>query len=353
MSDGDLAFALQLQIAEQGAMPLSRFMAQCVGHYYAGCDPFGRQGDFITAPEISQMFGEMLGLWASLVWRRMGAPERVWLAELGPGRGTLMVDLLRAAGVDPDFTAALRPCLVETSPSLRLQQQRCLADSGAVWLLSIDDLPAGPAIILANEFFDALPIDQYVCRAAGWHERRVDWQEGRFCFVDGPRVDRSCMLAWGAPESAPGAIFEVGQAGLALAEQLGRRFAHSQGVLLVIDYGPAEPGAGDTLQALGKHNYVPPLQQPGQVDLTAHVDFTALARAAGPAFVSPIVSQGRFLRRLGILLRAELLAAARPDRAVSLWQGCRRLIDPDGMGTLFKALALSSADLADLPGLVP
>jgi SAM-dependent MidA family methyltransferase len=353
MSHGDLSLSLQRQIADQGALPLSRFMAQCVSHYYAGSDPFGQHGDFITAPEISQMFGEMLGLWANLVWRRMGSPQPIWLAELGPGRGTLMVDLLRAAGVDPAFAAALRPCLVETSPSLRLQQQRNLADSGAVWLLSIDDLPAGPIILLANEFFDALPIDQYVCRADGWHERRVGWGDGGFCFVDGPTIDVSRMRSWGAPESAAGAIFEVGHAGLALAERLGRRFARSQGVLLVIDYGPAEPGAGDTLQALGRHRHVPPLQRPGQVDLTAHVDFTALARAAGPARASTIVSQGSFLRRLGILLRAELLAAARPDRATALWQGCCRLIDPDGMGTLFKAMALSSPDLAGLPGLVP
>ena len=350
MSDRDLASALRRQIGEQGPIRLSDFMGQAVAAYYAARDPFGRRGDFITAPEISQMFGEVIGLWAAVIWQMMGSPEELLLAELGPGRGTLMADMLRAAATLPAFRRALRPILVETSPTLRALQKRALQGEDPVWLDEFGQMPAGPAIIIANEFFDALPIDQYVRRADGWHERRVTEAEGKFCFVDGPGVAEPAMRALGAPEAQPDEIFEVNQAGRAIAAALGQRFAQQKGAALLIDYGHPLSAAGDTLQAMHLHRSAPPLDRPGEVDLTAHVDFAALVRAAAPAQTSPIVTQGNFLRRLGIELRAERLAAARPDQAAEIRLACQRLINPQGMGTLFKVLALSSAGLSDLPG---
>jgi NADH dehydrogenase [ubiquinone] 1 alpha subcomplex assembly factor 7 len=328
----NLADRLRQQIQDQGPMRLSQFMGEAVSHYYASRDPFGQGGDFITAPEISQMFGEIIGLWAAVIWQMLGSPDRILLAELGPGRGTLMVDLLRAAGMLPGFKEALDVHLVETSPALRQRQQAILGEAN--WIDSLDQLPDGPAIIIANEFIDALPIDQYIYREDGWHQRLV---AGEFEFVDGGKVDGA-----GFPAAEPGDIFEVNEAGRAVAAALGARFAKHPGAALLIDYGHAVSACGDTLQALGSHQSVPALSTPGEVDLTAHVDFQALAEAAKGAIASPVVTQGAFLRRLGIELRAARLGK----------QGdCARLINPHGMGTLFKVLALSSAGLTDLPGM--
>jgi SAM-dependent MidA family methyltransferase len=340
---------LRRQIQATGAMPVGEFMRHCVSAYYSGRDPFGREGDFITAPEISQMFGEMIGLWAAIAWQLMGAPQDVLLVELGPGRGTLMSDLLRAAGAMPDFQRAVRIHLVETSPVLRDVQREALADIEVVWHEEIATLPDGPAIIIANEFFDALPIEQYVYRTEGWHERMVTCRDA-FAFTDGPAVSERRMAELGAPEARSGEVFEVNPEARRLVQTLSRRFAEQKGVLLALDYGYDETAVGDTLQAVRRHQPVPALQTPGEADLTAHVDFAALARAAELAKVSPIVNQGSFLRRLGIEVRAERLAAAHPDKADDLLSGCHRLINPAGMGTLFKVLALSSPDIPDLPG---
>jgi len=328
-----LADRLRGRIQENGPMRLSQYMGEAVSHYYAGRDPFGRRGDFITAPEISQMFGEIIGLWAAIVWQMLGSPQRLLLVELGPGRGTLMADLLRAAATLPGFRQAIEVHLVETSPALRQIQRDKL---GAVtWLDNLDQLPDGPAIIIANEFIDALPIDQFIYRADGWHERLVAAGD-EFHFVDGAKVEGA-----GFPAAELGGIFEVNDAGRAVAAALGRRFAKHPGAALLIDYGHALSACGDTLQALGNHQSVPALSSPGEVDLTAHVDFQALAEAARPAMASPVITQGNFLRRLGIEVRAGRLGAE---------EDCRRLINPRGMGNLFKVLALSSARLADLPG---
>ena len=351
MSDADLEGFLRRQIQATGAMPVGEFMQRCVAAYYAGRDPFGREGDFITAPEISQTFGEMIGLWAAVVWQMMGSPAELVLAELGPGRGTLMADLLRAATTLPGFREAIRVHLVETSPALKARQRETLADSAAVWHETADTLPSGPAIIVANEFFDALPVEHYVYRADGWHERMVTCRDA-FAFTDGPAVSERRMAELGAPEARLGDVFEVNPAARKLVQALGRRFAGQPGVLLAIDYGHDHSAVGDTLQAVRRHQPVPALQAPGEADLTAHVDFAALARAAAPAKTSPIIGQGAFLRRLGIELRAERLAASRPDIAEDLLAGCHRLINPGGMGTLFKVLAVSSPDLADLPGFI-
>ncbi|HMA52211.1 MAG TPA: SAM-dependent methyltransferase [Magnetospirillaceae bacterium] len=343
---------LRRQIQATGAMPVGEFMRHCVTSYYAGRDPFGREGDFITAPEISQMFGEMIGLWSAITWQMMGTPQEVMLVELGPGRGTLMSDLLRAAGAMPDFRAAVRIHLVETSPVLREFQREALAGTEVVWHEDIAELPDGPAIFIANEFFDALPIEQYVYRAEGWHERMVTCRDA-FAFTDGPAVSERRMAELGAPEAKSGEVFEVNPDARRLVQTLAQRFARQPGVLLAIDYGYDQSAVGDTLQAVRGHQPAPVLQTPGEADLTAHVDFDALARAADGAKVSPIVGQGSFLRRLGIELRAERLAAAHPEKAEDLLTGCHRLINPGGMGTLFKVLALSSPTLPDLPGFAP
>ena len=242
-------------------------MARAAAAYYAGPDPFGRAGDFTTAPEISQAFGECLGLWAAVTWQAMGSPAPVVLAELGPGRGTLMADALRAIGeVMPAFRAALSVHLVETSPALRAAQALAVPD--AQWHAGIEGLPAGPAIILANEFFDALPIRQFIRRADGWRERFV--QDGRW-------QEQPPEAAPPLPEPAPeGTVLEHCAAALGIAAALAARGA----TLLALDYGPAEDGFGDSLQALAAHGRADPLAPPGSVDITAHVRFAALAAAA-------------------------------------------------------------------------
>jgi SAM-dependent MidA family methyltransferase len=345
---GELSGLLASRIAEQGPITVAAFVEMCLAHprfgYYATRDPFGVAGDFITAPEISQMFGELIGLWAAVAWQAMGAPRPVVLAELGPGRGTLMADLLRAAAMVPDFLGAVTLCLVETSPLLRQKQKAALNGRPALWLDDVRDLPDGPLILIANEFFDALPISQFVRRADGWHERAVDWIDGRFAFVDGP------LVTLAAPPSDIGDVFEVNLPGRAIAAWIGARLADQGGVALVIDYGHDHSAVGDTFQAVSRHQAVSPLAAPGEADLTAHVDFAALAAAAQPAQASPIVDQGRFLASLGIEARADRLAAAHPQTAEAIRADCRRLIESSGMGTLFKAMTISAPGMPPMPG---
>ena len=308
---------------------LDLFMARANAAYYAAHDPFA---DFTTAPEISQIFGELLGAWAAVTWRQMGAPVPVQLAEAGPGRGTLMADALRAVrAVAPDFAAALRVHLVETSPGLRAVQAARLPD--AVWHDRIEDVPAGPLILLANEFLDALPIRQLVRRGAGWAERHV--ADGRFVEIPAESPE-----AW---DGAEGAVRELCEPALALAAHLGARFAAVPGAALFLDYGPEASAPGDSLQALRGGQPADPLADPGEADLTAHVDFAALARAArraGAAVHGPL-PQGAFLTRLGLYPRTTRLARGRtPARALALMEAARRLAEPDRMGRLFKTLAL-------------
>ena len=318
-------------------------MARAVNAYYATHDPFGLAGDFTTAPEISQGFGECLGLWAAVVWQQLGAPVPVLLVELGPGRGTLMSDALRAvAEMVPAFRAALRVHLVETSPLLRAIQRDKVAD--AVWHDSIDDLPGGPAIIIGNELLDALPIRQFIRRDEAWSERWV--RAGGF--VEQPGHHPSL------PATAPeGAIQEVCEPALAMAVAMARRFATQSGAALLLDYGPAQSGFGDSLQALGGgQGRADPLAALGSVDLTAHVDFAALARAAGQAGATAHgpLPMGLFLQRLGLMSRAAMLASANPARARSILAGAQRLVAPEAMGQLFKALCLCHAGLPTPPG---
>ncbi len=327
---------------------LDVFMARANAAYYAQRDPFA---DFTTAPEISQAFGEILGLWAAVVWEGMGRPDPVLLAELGPGRGTLMADALRAVRARaPDFARALRLHLVESSSALRRAQAERLSDAAPTWHERAGMLPPGPLLLLANEFLDALPIRQFVRRGAGWAERHV--ADGAFDerAADGPGRD----APWAA-DAAEGDVVELGEAARALVTSLAARVVRSGGAALFLDYGPARSAPGDSLQAIRDGRPADPLADPGTADLTAHVDFSALAaaaRAAGAAVDGP-VPQGMFLARLGLFQRGDALArGAAPGRALAIKDSVRRLAEPDRMGRLFKAMAVRdpALPLPALPG---
>lgn len=320
---------LAAEIAERGPIGVDRYMEACVAAYYAGRDPFGRGGDFTTAPEISQMFGEIIGLWMADLWDRAGRPARVNLVELGPGRGTLMADLLRAARALPAFADAIRVHFVETSPALRAAQAQRVPT--AEWHNDLAEVPHGaPLLVVANEFFDALPIRQEVRIDNEWHERRVDASGDTFVFT--PEGD---------------AIRETAPARAEYASALAARIAAEGGAALIIDYGYEGPAEGDSLQAMAAHAAADPLAAPGEHDLTAHVDFTALAeaaRAAG-AHVSPLALQGPFLLALGIEARAERLSRGLdPEARHAIAGAMRRLTLPQTMGSLFKVLAFTHKD---------
>jgi SAM-dependent MidA family methyltransferase len=354
-----LADELREIIVAEGPMSVERYMALCLQHprhgYYTTREAIGRAGDFITAPEVDQMFGELLGLWAALVWTDMGAPRPFRLVELGPGRGTLMADALRATRIVPGFHAAARIDLVETSPRLKAAQRENLegASQHIGWHRAIEDVPRGPAIIIANEFFDALPVRHYVRDADGWHERVVG-------------LDAKGMLRFGAlPEpveiaavaGAPGQLLEIGHAALRAMDQLARRIAADGGALLLCDYGHTTTGLGETLQAMRDHDYVDVLATPGEADLTAHVDFAAVARAAetGGGCVHGPVEQGIFLRRLGIVERAAMLRRrANETQALLIDAALARFTAPDSsMATLFKVMAVTQRDALVPPGFEP
>jgi NADH dehydrogenase [ubiquinone] 1 alpha subcomplex assembly factor 7 len=359
-----LEVEIRRRIAGGGPIAVAPYMELCLTHpergYYTSGDPFGVHGDFVTAPEISQMFGELVGLWAAAVWRVMESPERFHLVELGPGRGTMMNDVLRVAKVMPGFRAAIALHMIEISPALERLQRQALsaADVPMSWHRSIEDVPDGPLIVLANEFFDALPIHQAVMCADGWHQRVIKiGEDDRFQFGTErdpiPLFDK--LLPRNLGTAKIGDIFEWRADNIAL--EIGRRVVRFGGAALIIDYGHVESAIGDTLQAVGRHHVADPLLTPGEVDLTAHVDFQALAQAAEGmgARVHGPVPQGVLLRRLGIAQRAAALkASAPPDYAATIEAALTRLTDEDrtGMGRLFKALAVSDPKLDALPGFV-
>jgi SAM-dependent MidA family methyltransferase len=345
-----------------GPISVERYMELCLSHptlgYYTTRDPFGAGGDFITAPEISQMFGELIGLWAAQVWRDMGSPSPVRLIELGPGRGTLMVDALRAiARAMPPMLAALDVHLVETSPVLGAMQKQALqaVSLPKTWHAHTADALAGasgrPAIVIANELLDALPIRQYVATPEGWRERLVGLgPDGGLSFglaaEPSPRV---------AAQHPPGTVLELPLASDALIGLLADHVAAQGGAALLIDYGSATGGSGDTLQALSRHSIADVLADPGQADLTTHVDFRRAAAlgAARKALAHGPATQGAFLHGLGIARRAETLKrSASPSEAAAIDAAVHRLtdMDPRGMGELFKVLALSHPSLTALPG---
>jgi SAM-dependent MidA family methyltransferase len=352
----ELEQEIRALIESEGPIPVSRYMSLCLGHprygYYVTRDPLGAAGDFITAPEVSQMFGELLGIWCAEMWRAMGSPNPVRLVEFGPGRGTLMVDLLRAAKVVPEFRAAIDLHLVETSPKLADLQQAALGSTDAQWHHDDATLPDGPVIVVANEFFDALPIDQFVKAEDGWHERKVGIRDGRLTFPLDPLPIPVGGQSQGESGTPQGAVFE--RRDPAIVQHLSRRIAAYGGAALIIDYGHIRSGFGDTLQAVRSHRVADPLENPGEADLTSHVDFEELAAGAMQAGVHALgpVSQGDFLRLLGIELRAENLKRSNDaDVARVVDEAVARLTGPSpGMGELFKVLALVHPSLPAPPG---
>jgi SAM-dependent MidA family methyltransferase len=354
---------IRRRIATAGPMPVAEYMALCLFDrehgYYTTRDPLGARGDFITAPEISQMFGELIGLWASAVWRQMGAPENVRLIELGPGRGTMLRDALRAVQIVPEFHSAIVAHLVEISPALQTQQEKTLEGAGVTvfWHARLADVPAGPAIIFANEFFDALPVNQAIKTDRGWHERRIQIDSNdqlAFTIASEPIPFFQSLLPPQFGTARPGAIFEW--RGDTEAMEVGRRVADGRGAALVIDYGHTESGIGETFQAVGHHAYADPLTEPGALDLTAHVDFQALSRAIeamGAKGFGPI-EQSQFLRRLGIEQRAASLKA-RSGRGADIDQELTRLIGRErtAMGELFKVAAFVHPSIGVPPAFEP
>jgi NADH dehydrogenase [ubiquinone] 1 alpha subcomplex assembly factor 7 len=349
-------------IKSSGPMPVWRYMELCLMHprygYYVSRDPLGREGDFTTAPEVSQMFGELLGLWTASVWKQMGSPEFLRLIELGPGRGTMMADALRALRVLPPLYQGLQIHLVEVNPVLRERQSATLSNvRNIAWHDSIDDVPEGPSVILANEYFDVLPIHQMVRLENGWHERVIELDEnGILDFGAGPDlIPRFEVLLPPLVRAAPvGSVFEWRPDTEMM--KIARRLRDQGGAALIIDYGHVRSEAGDTLQAIARHSFTDPLKAPGQADVTAHVDFQALAQAAEDvgARVHGPATQGDFLKRIGIETRAvTLMAKASPEVSEDISSALKRLVGGgrSGMGALFKVLGVSSPDIPALPGL--
>ena len=311
--------ALRDRILSEGPITVEAYMDACNGYYYATRDPLGARGDFTTAPEISQMFGELVGACLADCWERAAKPDGLRYVELGPGRGTLAADALRvmlSAGVEPHVH------FIETSPVLREAQAKAVPN--ASWHDDVSSVPAGPLLVVANEFLDALPVRQFV----GDAERKVTAAAGGLAF------DRD------------GEIAEASPARDEAVSQIAMRLAADGGAALFIDHGHEKSGPGDTLQAVRDNKYAPVLDRPGEQDLTAHVDFEALAKAAGAAgaMATPIVTQGRWLERLGIEARTQALARTHPDRADDIETGRRRLCDSDEMGELFKVVAIHSPE---------
>jgi len=358
-----LEIEIRRRITAAGPMPVGEYMALCLDDpehgYYTTRDPLGARGDFITAPEISQMFGELIGLWMAAVWKQMGAPENIRIIELGPGRGTLMNDALRAVQVMPGFRDAIALHLVEISPALEALQERKLEHLGAPmsWHPALANVPTGPAIIIANEFFDALPVNQAVKTEHGWHEREIEIDMAgnlAFTLANDPIAHFDMLLPAAVREAPERSIFEWRDGRAAM--DLGQRIADNGGAALVIDYGHAETFVGETLQAVGQHAYADPLTAPGNIDLTAHVDFQALGRAVeamGANGYGPL-DQSEFLQRLGIETRAAKLKAAAASRAAAteIDLALARLIGHDrtAMGTLFKAASYAHPSLGAPPG---
>lgn len=354
-AQNDLGRRIAHQIRSQGPLSVAQFMTIALhdsrAGYYATRDPFG--SDFITAPEITQIFGELVGLWCAQVWHDQGRPEHARLIELGPGRGTLMCDALRAARLMPEFLQAIEIVLVESSPVLAARQSDRLSGCGipARWVRDVSQISYDrPSFMIANEFFDALPVHQFVMTAQGWRERVVTADaDDTLAFASAP-VPPTFRAPPERGDARPGAVYEISPAATALVEDIARGVVSAGGAALFIDYGHEGCGFGDTLQAVGRHRFADVLASPGSVDLTCHVDFGAMARAArfaGAQVLGPI-GQGQFLRALGI--EARLSRLARNRDGLCEHAAVRRLTDAGEMGTLFKALAILPQGAPTPPG---
>ena len=334
---------LLARIAQNGPLSVADYMAECLLHpefgYYTTRDPFGAAGDFITAPEISQMFGELLGLCIAQAWIDQGRPNRFTLAEVGPGRGTLMADMLRATKNIEGFHRAADIVLIEASAKLIAQQKKTLSAVQPRWISQLDDLPDQPLFLVANEFYDALPIRQFMRQGAAWRERQVGSEGGNLSWGLGPALPQP-FLNPRLADTDDGTMVEYAPAAGPITVQISARINAHGGAALILDYGDWQP-KGDSFQAVKAHEKIGPLETPGAADLTAHVDFAALARAAAPAAHSALTPQGVFLERLGITARAEALAQNLTGGALQNHiTAHRRLTHPEEMGSLFKVMAL-------------
>jgi len=353
-----LADILRRRVAATGPITVADYMRECLLNpehgYYTTRDPLGAAGDFTTAPEISQMFGELVGLALAQAWLDQGGPTPLVLAEPGPGRGTLIADILRATRAVPGFRDAAQVHLIEASPVLRAAQAEALAGHDVTWHARLSDLPQAPLFLIANEFFDALPIRQFIRRGGGWAERMVGLVDGALAFgLSDPAP--LAALAHRLEDTTEGDMVETCPEAPPLMTEIATRIARHGGAALIIDYGDWR-SRGDTLQALRGHAFDPPLAHPGAADLTAHVDFEPLAkatRAAGTA-VAPLTPLGVFLERLGITPRAQALARRLTGAAhTSHIAAHRRLTHPQEMGNLFKVLAVHPPGTPPPPGIAP
>jgi NADH dehydrogenase [ubiquinone] 1 alpha subcomplex assembly factor 7 len=347
----DLGELIDMQIRAGGPISVATYMSLALTHprhgYYSEGDPLGAAGDFITAPEISQMFGELIGFWLVNLWQQLGEPKSFTLLELGPGRGTLMADVLRVAARAQGFMNALHVQLFESNPRLRAEQEKRLAAFTPYWADSVDAIADDPLLVVANEFFDALPIRQFVRADDGWHERQIGLREQKRAFGLSPTPIADETMPEAVRNAETGAVYEAGFAAQQVMASLAVRIAAQGGALLAIDYGYGQTQVGETLQAVHRHAYADVLANPGESDLSAHVDFGALAdtaRAAGLA-VPPLATQGDFLKRLGIAERAAALARANPDAMPSIEAALKRLVGADQMGELFKVFCATSSGI--------
>ncbi len=339
------------QIEATGPISVADYMAMCLfdrdAGYYTTREPFGKDGDFITAPEVSQMFGELVGVWCANAWQALGSPNSFVLCEIGPGRGTLMKDLIRTvAKIAPGFIAAAKIHMVEISDRLTRIQRKTLTKHGGeiTWKKHFKDVASGPLILIANELFDAIPSRQYVKINGRFVERvlALDTKQN-FIFAAGSGSIDEALLPPGNNIAPEGSIFEVGPARNALMQEIAARVHHDRGAALLFDYGHLQQGFGDTLQALSHHNSVDVLHIPGAADLTTHVDFHSLALAARTeGCKTSAMTQGEFLLAMGLLDRAGALGT---DKSAEVQDQIHldvdRLAGPDQMGTLFKALCVS------------
>lgn len=350
-------------IKDHGPIRVGDYMADALTHpqhgYYSTQQAIGAAGDFTTSPEISQVFGELIGSWLVHAWAEMGAPSAFNLVEMGPGRGTLMADILRVAKVRPRFLEAVHVYMIESSGRLRYHQKRWLHETGVriTWADRLEDVPAGPLLIVANEFFDCLPIRQFVRTAdkdgRPWRERLVgltDDEQLAFVLSDARFADQPGMPPGAQPED----IYETCAAALDVVAEISHRFREHKGRALIIDYGHGRSGFGDTFQAMRHHAHWPVLHKPGLADVTAHVDFAALARRARREDVradGPVM-QRDFLARLGLRVRLDALLGSVDDETTkeAVRSAALRLVEPDGMGQLFKVMAISPMGVSAPPG---
>jgi len=342
---------IDLQIRTNGPMSVATYMGLCLTHprlgYYKNADPLGAKGDFITAPEVSQMFGELIGFFLVNLWQQMNEPRSFTLLELGPGRGTLMSDVMRVAQRAEGFANAAHLQLFETNPVLKAEQDKRLGQYLPYWADEIDAVSDDPLLVVANEFFDALPIRQFVKGEDAWHERQVGLRDGQRAFGLSPTPLPADLLPEEVRDAPIGSIYEAGIAASDVMARLAARVAAQGGAILAIDYGYGRTQTGETLQAVARHAYADPLAAPGEADLSSHVDFDALGKVATAAGlnVQPLTPQGLFLKRIGIGERAAALARANPGEMANIETALKRLIAPDQMGDLFKVFVAASSGI--------